>query len=179
MKKIYKVQVVIDIVIIAIAFLIYLFPQMSELSAGLVFYTLMCIYAGLELCEFFISDMKLKESLYLFIASATAAFSGFFLKEYNPNIVLSITLVVWLLMIAIIKIISFENIDKKKSNLFAIKLGALSVLIFVGLTIGIYIYFKIEKIGYMLGLMYLTYGFLELMSDFLEFLSTDTRYIKE
>lgn len=178
MKRYYAVQLVIDIVLIALGFIVYLFPHISSLNASMVFYTLMSIYAGLELCEFFIIG-TFHESLYLFFASAVCAFSGFFLKEYDVSMVLSITLVVWLLMLSIIKIISLEQIYEHKTNLFIIKLASTSAIILIGLLVSINIYYRISTIGYMLALLYLSYGFLELACDFLDYLSNDTKYLKE
>ena len=105
MKKHYLVQLIIDIVLIALGFIIYVFPHVSSLNASVVFYTLMSIYAGLELIEYFVSK-KSTESLCLFFAAGVCAFSGFFLRDYDINIVLSLTLVLWTFMVAIIKIIS-------------------------------------------------------------------------
>ena len=179
MKRYYLVQLIIDFVIIALGFIIFLFPGVSSFNANIVFYTLMSIYAGLELCEFFISLRKSKEGLYLFCASAACAFSGFFLRDYPEYGVLSLTLVVWALMVTIIKIINLENIANKKSRLFIIKLTAMSINILICLLVSVNIFFKISVIGYMLALVYISYGFIELLSDLLEYLSEDGRFLKE
>lgn len=179
MKKYYLAQLVIDFVMIILGFLIFMFPSVASLSANMVFYTMMSIYAGLELCEYFLSERKSTESLYLFIASATGAFSGFFLRNYPSNGVLSITLVVWILMVSIIKIISFEKIYKKKTNLFIIKLSAMSILILIALMVSVNIYFRISAIGYMLTFMYICYGVLEFICDGLDYLSINSSFLKE
>lgn len=178
MKRYYRVQLVIDVVLILEGLLIYMFPEVSAFNANIVFYTMMAIYAGLELCEFlFIRDFK--EPLYLFFVSAVCAFSGFFLKSYDASIVLSLTLVAWILMISIIKIASLENIYEKKSHLFTIKLGALSALILISLLVAINIYYRLSTLAYMLALLYLCYGFLEFGMDFLDYLSDDIEFLKE
>lgn len=179
MKRYYLVQLMIDVVIIALGFITCLFPSVSELNANMVFYTLMGIYAGLELCEYIISQRESKEGLYLFCASAACAFSGFFLRDYPEYGVLSITLIVWALMITIIKMISLENIAVKKSRLFVIKLAAMSINILVSILVCVNIFYKISSIAYMLAIVYISYGFVELISDFLEFVSEDTKYLKE
>ncbi len=178
MKKHYLVQLIIDIVLIALGFIIYVFPHVSSLNASVVFYTLMSIYAGLELIEYFVSK-KSTESLCLFFAAGVCAFSGFFLRDYDINIVLSLTLVLWTFMVAIIKIISLEKIYVKKVNLFTIKLSSTSVVVMIGLLVAINIFFRISMIGYMLALLYISYGFLEFLSDFLDYLSEDTKFLKE
>ena len=179
MKRYFFVQLMIDVVIIILGFIVCLFPSVSAFNANIVFYTMMSIYAGLELCEYIISYRKVKEGLYLFFASGTVAFSGFFLREYPDYAVLSISLIVWLLMITIIKMINLENIEHKKSRLFIIKLTAMSMNILIGLLISANIFYQTSTIGYLLALLYISYGFLELASDFLEFLSKDTKFLKE
>lgn len=178
MKKHYLAQLVIDVVLVALGLIIYIFPHASSLNASVVFYTLMSIYAGLELIEYFISDNS-QESLYLFFVAGVCAFSGFFLREYNPNIVLSLTLVFWTFCIAIVKIISLEKIYAKRVNLFTIKLTSTSIVILIGILVAINIFFRISLIGYMLALLYISYGFLEFLCDFLEYLSHDTKFLKE
>lgn len=179
MKRYYISQMVIDICLVIMGVIIYLFPSVSNLSANMVFYTMMVVYAGLELCEYVASSKKSVEGLYLFFASGVAAFSGFFLKVYPANMVLSITLVVWLLLIAIIKIIGFEKIYKKKTHLFTIKIGSLSAFLLLGILISINIYYRISTIGFMLALLYLSYGGLELFTDGLEYLSDNTKFLSE
>lgn len=179
MKKYYLAQLVIDFVMIILGFIIFMFPSVAGLSANMVFYTMMSIYAGLELCEYFLSEKSSNESLYLFIASATGAFSGFFLRNYPSNGVLSVTLIVWILMVSIIKIMGFETIYKKKTNLFIIKLSAMSILILIALMVSVNIYFRISTIGYMLTLLYMSYGVLELICDGLDYLSVNSSFLKE
>lgn len=178
MKKHYLAQLVIDVVLIVLGFILYLFPHVSSLNASVVFYTLMGIYAGLELIEYFISEDS-KESLYLFIVAAVCAFSGFFLRNYEVNAVLSITLVAFTFMVAIVKIDSLEKIYSKKTNLFIIKLTATSMFVLIGILVGINIFYRVSAIGYMLALLYLVYGFLEFIGDLLEYLSIDSKFLKE
>lgn len=178
MKRDYKVQLVIDAVLILEGLIICLFPKISSLNANMVFYTMMTIYAGLELCEFiFIKDFK--EALYLFFASSVCAFSGFFLKEYDPSVVLSLTLVVWVTMISVIKISSLEKIYEKKTNLFTIKLGSMSAVLTISLLVAINLYFRFSTLTYMLALLYLSYGILEFGMDFLDHLSENVEFLKE
>lgn len=178
MKRYYLVQLIIDVVISILGFMIYVFPHVSSVNASVVFYTLMVVYAGLELIEYLACENH-EEALYLFFAAGVSAFSGFFLKDYDVNMVLSITLVVWTLMVAIIKIISLEKIYVKKTNLFTIKLTATSIIILIGILVAVNIFFKISIIGYMLALLYISYGVLEFICDFLDFLSNDPKFLKE
>ncbi len=178
LKRHYLVQLFIDAVLVVLGFMIYLFPHVSNLNASVVFYTLMSIYAGLELIEYLVSGTS-EESLYLFFAAGVCAFSGFFLRDYDVSVVLSLTLVVWTLMVAIIKIISLEKIYAKKTNLFIIKLTSTSVVILIGILVAVNIFFRISIVAYMLALLYISYGFLEFLSDALEYASNDGKLLKE
>lgn len=178
MKKSYLVQIIIDVVIILLGLFNYIFPEITGLNPNMTFYVMLSIYAGLELCEY-IFDRTRMEPLYLFFASSVAAFSGLFLREYNPNYVLSITIAVWILVIVLIKIISLEEIFEKKTHLFQIKLTCMSVIVLVGLLVSINLYFRISTISFMLGFMYMTYGVLELSGDFLSYLSENSKFLKE
>lgn len=178
MKNSYVVQIIIDLVIILLGLFNYIFPEITGLNPNMTFYIMLSIYAGLNICEY-IFDRTRKEPLYLFLASTVGALSGYFLREYSPNYVLSITIAVWILVIALIKIISLEEIFEKKTHLFLIKLTCMSVLVLVGLLVSINLYFRISTINFMLGFMYMTYGTLEMISDFLSYLSDNSKFLKE
>jgi len=82
-------------------------------------------------------------------------------------------------MIAIIKIMSLSNIYEKKTKLFVIKLACTSAIIMIGILISINLYYRISVLVYMLVLMYMSYGFLELFTDTLDYLSNNPKYLKE
>ncbi len=170
MKKYYVVQIIIDVTIVILSIAILASPLLNELSPNSLVYTLLGVYAILELLEYLFIGYS-KESFYLSVSSFVCAFSGFFLKNYNSNIVLSITMIVWVIMLSIIKIMNFENIYKKKNRLFLIKLSCSSIIILIVLLCSINMYFKISDIKAMLMLIYLIYGVLEFSTDFLDYKS--------
>lgn len=178
MKRYYSIQIVIDMCIIVLGILINLFPHIVNIFPIMTFYLLMAFYSTLELLEYLFGG-ETKESLYLFIAAGVCAFSGFFLNNLPSRGVISITLLLWVLMITIIKIINLENILKTKPKLFIIKISWVSFFITMGLLISINIYFNISIISYMLGTIFLSYGLIELFMDILDYLSDDINFKKE
>lgn len=178
MKNTYIVQLIIDAVVIMLGLCLYVFPGVTDLGPNAIFGLTMGIYAGLLLCEY-ILDHSRKEPLYLFIAAAISSFAGYFLKNYDANYVLPTTILVWIIIFAIIKIITLEEILAKKSNLFIIKLVSMSVLVILGILISINLYFRMSDIGYVLALMYLSYGTIELFCDFLAYLSDNRKFLSE
>lgn len=178
MKRYYSIQLIIDTCIIILGLLINFFPKIVSINPTMTFYLLMAFYSVLELLEYLFGG-ETKESLYLFICAGVCAFSGCFLYDLSPDYVISITLIGWVLMIAIIKIMNLESIYKTKSRLFIIKIGSMSFLVLMGLLISINIYFNISAIGYMLGALFLSYGLVELLTDMLDYLSNDIKFKKE
>lgn len=178
MKKTYLVQLIIDAMVIAFGLILYLFPGACSLNPNAAFYITMGIYAGLELAEYIFDRTRL-EPLCMFFASGTAAFSGLVLRDYTANYVLSITIAVWILMYIIIKMMSLGEIDKRKTHLFMIRLLCMSAFTIVGIIVSMNIYFRIDAIGFMLALLYLSYGAIEIIGDFLSYLSEDVKFIKE
>lgn len=170
MKRYYKVQLAVDVSLIVLGLLIAFFPHVSRINANVVFYTAMSVYAGLELLEYLLGRES-KESLYFFVSSAVCAFSGFFLKNFSTRGVLSVTLAMWLLLISIIKIISLEGIPKDKARLFAIKLGSMSAILTTGILVCINIYFHVSETHYMLAFLYVGYGLIEGITDYIDFKS--------
>ena len=178
MKKTYVVQLIIDAVVILLGLCLYIFPDVTNLDSNTIFSLTFGIYACLELCEY-IFDNTRKEPLFIFFAGSVAAFSSFFLKNYDANYVIPTTIIVWIIAYAIIKIISLEEIGARKSNLFVIKLVSMSMLVILGILVSINMYFRMSTIGYSLALMYLSYGAIEAFCDFLSYLSEDGKFLKE
>ena len=178
MKNTYVVQLIVDIVVIFLGLCLYIFPDITDIGPNAMFGLTMGVYAGLELCEY-ILDHSRKEPLYLFIAAGVSSFAGYFLKSYDANFVLPITILVWIIIFAIVKIISLEEILAKKSNLFIIKLISASVLVILGILISINLFYKITEISYVLALMFLSYGTIELFCDFLSYLSENRKFLSE
>ena len=178
MKKTYVVQLIIDAVVTFLGLCLYIFPNVADLGPHEIFSLTMGIYAGLELCEY-IFDHSRKEPLFIFIAAAVASFASYFLRAYDANYVIPITVVVWIIFYAIIKMISLGEIKAKKSNLFIIRLVSMSMLIILGILVSINIFYRISSIGYVLALMFLSYGAIEAFCDFLTYLSEDGKFLKE
>lgn len=178
MKKTYLVQLVIDAALMLLGLCLFIFQAAADFSPNAVFALTFGIYAGLELCEY-IFDNTRKEPLYIFIAAGVCAFSGYFLRSYDASYVISLTIAVWIIFFAIIKVISLEEILAKKSHLFIIKLVSMCMLILLGILVCIIIYFHINNIGYVLALMYLSYGAIEAFCDFLSYLSENSSFLKE
>ena len=178
MKKTYAVQLIIDFIVILLGLYLYIFSDISNLNTNIIFSLTMCIYAGLELFEY-ILDHTRKEPLYIFFAAGLAAFATYFLREYDANYVVPITILVWIITYAIIKIISLEEISVRKSNLFIIKLVSMSMLVILGVLVSISMFYKISALTYALALMYLSYGVIEAFCDFLSFLSENSKFLKE
>ncbi len=178
MNRYLKAQIIIDAIILLLGVSLNLLPHATSINATRVFYILMSIYSILELIEFAF-NRKIGESFWLFAASSVCAFSGFFLEAYQQNIVLSITLIVWLLTITIIKIMNLKNIYKDYNRLFIIKLAGLSIILTIGVLATINIYFRISVAVYMLSLIYMVYGFFEGLSDICDFFSRNEKVLKE
>lgn len=178
MKKSYIIQIVIDIILIFLGMINYLFPTVINLNVNIIFFIEIAIYSVLNILEY-VLDKTRKEPLYLFTISAVAAISSLFLRNFDSNYVLSITLVVWLIMLSIIKINSLEEIYKKYANLFIIKLTAMSVFVLIGILVSINLYYRISTISYMLAFLFISYGFLEFISDFSTYLSKNNKFLKE
>lgn len=177
LKRYYRLQIVIDMSIVVLGLFLLFFPEVTKQGANVVLFILMAIYAGLELLEYLIGG-HIEESFYLFVSSAVCAFSGFFLRNYNSSRVISASLLIWAIMIVIIKIINFKKIYTKK-NLFTIKLAFLSTFTMMSLLVTTNVYFKISEINCMFATIILSYGFTEIASDMLEYLSDDIKFLKE
>ena len=88
--------------------LIILSPATDYAPITMLYLTFM-IYSLIKILEYFLTKPKDDyEELYTTIVCAIAAFSGFKYIDYNPPMVLSLTLAVWVCAMAIIKLIKID-----------------------------------------------------------------------
>lgn len=160
------------LLIFGIALLI--FPRFGINNPINIMYIAFAVYALVKLIEYFLtkngSDF---ENLYSSIASAIAALSGFRFASYeNIPLVLSLTLITWIFIMAIIKLIKLDYYHDRENGMVYVNLVTFTLFILIGILTSINLYFEQTVQSLMLGFFFLINGVLSLAENAIRILVT-------
>lgn len=169
---------IIDLSIIILGLINYVFPKIVGQNPVTYFYVEILLFSLLNLDEYLIIK-KSKEPIYIFGAGLITILSACLLKFMSNNSVLAIGVILLTILLAFIKLVNLNAIFKNKTHMFIAKLTEVSILILYGILISVNLYFNISIIPYMMAFLISGYGMLELFYDGIEFLSKNANFLKE
>ena len=168
-----KINLICSAILLLVGLAMFILPWIKILDPVKILYVVYSIYALVKLVEYFLtrngSDL---ENLYTAIASALAAISGFIFINYEPIIVLSMTLASWVAVMSIIKLIKLDYYHDRENGMLYVNLITFSLFILLGLLTSINLYFN-ETVQYiMLAFFFVVNGLLMLAENGIRILVT-------
>lgn len=168
-----KVNLICSAILLLVGLAMFILPWVKILDPVKILYVVFSIYALVKLVEYFLtrngSDL---ENLYTAIASALAAISGFRFINYEPTMVLSMTLASWVAVMAIIKLIKLDYYHDRENGMLYVNLITFSLFILLGLLTSVNLYFN-ETVQYiMLAFFFVVNGLLMLAENGIRILVT-------
>lgn len=168
-----KINLICSAILLLVGLAMFILPWIKILDPVKILYIVFSIYALVKLVEYFLtrngSDL---ENLYTAIASALAAISGFRFINYEPTMVLSMTLASWVAVMAIIKLIKLDYYHDRENGMLYVNLITFSLFILLGLLTSINLYFN-ETVQYiMLAFFFVVNGLLMLAENGIRILVT-------
>lgn len=168
-----KINLICSAILLLVGLALFILPWIKILDPVKILYVVFSIYALVKLVEYFLtrngSDL---ENLYTAIASALAAISGFRFINYEPTMVLSMTLASWVAVMAIIKLIKLDYYHDRENGMLYVNLITFSLFILLGLLTSINLYFN-ETVQYiMLAFFFVVNGLLMLAENGIRILVT-------
>ena len=104
-----KINLIISGVILFLGLMLIILSPATDYAPITMLYLTFMVYSLIKILEYFLTKPKDDyEELYTTIVCAIAAFSGFKYIDYNPPMVLSLTLAVWVCAMSIIKLIKID-----------------------------------------------------------------------
>lgn len=168
-----KVNLICSAILLFVGLLMFILPWINIIEPVKVLYIVFSIYALVKLIEYFLtrngSDL---ENLYTAIASALAAISGFRFINYDPPMVLSMTLASWVAIMAIIKLIKLDYYHDRENGMLYVNLITFSLFILLGLLTSINLYFNATVQYVMLAFFFTVNGLLMLAENGIRILVT-------
>ena len=162
---------------IAIGFLIFimgiflLFTFNSPLdNNNQILFMVMVLIAMLKFIQYIFTrdlDKRNYEPLLWAISCVLAACSAVSFNDFNSNYVVTITLLSWVGVTSIIKLISIDKMMSKNDETWKIKLIDIILFIVTGLVTCLNLYFKVNDQVIILGFYFCLLGIIELFYPFI------------
>ena len=131
-----------------------------------IFYVVMLLYFGAEFTNYLLTrKITGMNSLYVSLASLIASVSGLKYMNEPSNMVLSITLAGWMVIMIIIKLIRVEDLRKELNNSVFINIFSMSLFILLGFLVVTNLYNGISNECFILGFFFTANGVLNLIEN--------------
>lgn len=164
-KNIILIITSIFILFLGISFFLSNYVKYFESSE--IFYVVMLLYFGAEFTNYLLTrKIRGMHSLYVSLACIIAAFSGLRYLSEPSNMVISFTLIGWIVMMVIIKLIKIEDLRNKNNYSVFINIFAMSLFILLGFLVVTNIYKGISNTNLMLGFYFTVNGILNILETF-------------
>jgi uncharacterized membrane protein HdeD (DUF308 family) len=150
-------------ILIVLGILLIIFPWFYEEQPAKLLYVLFAIYGGNKIIEYILTRNGTDhENLYTAIACILASVSGFKFGGYtNQPMVLSITLMSWVGIMSIIKLIKLDYYHDRENGMFYVNLITFSLFLLLGLLTSINLYFSETVQTLMMGFFFTVNGILQ------------------
>ena len=124
-----------------------------------IFYVAMLLYFGLEFTNYLLTKkITGMDSLYKSLAALIASVSGLLYMDKTTNLVVGYTLVGWLVIMLVIKLIKIEDLRNKLNNGVFINIFTMSLFILLGFLVSTNIFMGITNIPLLLGFFFIANG---------------------
>lgn len=129
-----------------------------------IFYVVMLLYFGAEFTNYLLTrKITGMHSLYIALTCLIASVSGLKYMNEPSNMVLSITLAGWMVIMIVIKLIRIEDLRSKLNNSVFINIFSMSLFILLGFLVVTNLYMNISNECLMLGFFFTANGILNLI----------------
>lgn len=156
-------------IILLMGAILLVYPSSAVDNVNTLFYTIMYIYAMITFCEYFITKEEGDyEKLFTALACTLAGTSGIIFNLESTPMVLSLTLIGWVSIMAIIKLIKVDYLMDRNNKMWNVKIILFGAFILIGILTSINLYYEITTQTLMLGFFFLVSGLLELSYPLIE-----------
>ena len=131
-----------------------------------IFYVVMLLFFGAEFANYLLTrKITGMHSLYIALTCLIASVSGLKYMNESSNMVLSITLAGWMVIMIIIKLIRIEDLRKEINNSVFINIFSMSLFILLGFLVVTNLYNGISNECFILGFFFTANGVLNLIEN--------------
>lgn len=163
MKKNYIIiQFIAFLMIFLIGASLLIFPSLGFENENYLFFMLMVSYSLISYV-LYMSIRREKDYEYLLISlvSLIAGISGVVFNNQSTKLVLSLSLIGWISMVAIIKLIKIDYYHDNDNRLWIVRTITFVLFIIIGTLTSVNLYYNIKIQSLMLGFLFIVISILE------------------
>lgn len=161
-----KTNLTVSSLLVLMGISMLIVPFLGYIEPNKLLYIVFSIYACIKIIEVIISPKTRDyEDIFTAIACALAAISGFKFANENSPMVLSITLVSWVGIMSIIKLIKLDYYHDRENGMFFVNVITFALFLLLGLLTSINLYFSETVQVLMIGFFFVINGLLNLAED--------------
>lgn len=158
-KNFINIMSSLSVVILGIFF--FLIPTISDMEPNKILFVIMLLYFGIKISEYILTrKSKDNETIWVAIANALAAAAAIQYGSVESNVLVSVSLSVWILMLTIIKLIKINEYRDEENTLMYFNIVTMSLFVLIGILSVISIYRTIISINLILGFFFIIEGIL-------------------
>lgn len=155
------INFVCSLSIVILGILFFLVPTISDMEPNKILFIVMLLYFGVKISEYILTRRsKDSETIWVAIACFLAAASAIQYGSIASNILVSVSLSVWVLILTIIKLIKINEYRDQENTLMYLNIVTMSLFILLGILSVITIYKEIVSINLVLGFFFIVEGIL-------------------
>lgn len=168
------INLVVSGILILLGLLLLIFPWFGIKDPTHLLYILFGIYGVIKLFEYFFTKAGSdREDLYTGIVCLLAMISAFLFSSYNQALVLGITLVSWVAVMALIKLIKLDFYHDRHHKMFYVNLTTFLVFLIIGVLTSINLYFDLTVQTLVLGYFFVINGLINLAEDSMRIINSE------
>lgn len=158
------ILIITSILILFLGISFFLTDYVTFFKSSEIFYVIMLLYFGLEFTNYLLTKkITGMHSLYVSLACIIASVSGLRYINEASNMVISFTLIGWMIIMLIIKLIRIEDLRNNNNYSVFINIFTMSIFILLGFLTITNIYKEMSNINLMLGFFFTVNGILNLV----------------
>lgn len=164
MSKNYKktkniINIISSFSVILLGCLFFIVPRISDMEPNKILFISMLLYFGIKISEYILTrKSRDSECIWVAIASFLAATAALEYGEYASNIIVSISLSVWILILTIVKLIKINEYRDKENNLMFLNIITMSLFLLSGILSVVTIYRELISINITLAFFLIAEG---------------------
>ena len=160
------VVIITSILTLLLGFSFFFDKYITFVDGCEIFYVVMLLYFGLEFTNYLLTrKVTGMDSLYKSLACIIASVSGLTYINEPSNMVIGITLIGWLVIMLIIKLIKIEDLRNKLNYGIFINIFTMSLFILLGFLVTTNIFIGITNQPLILGFFFTANGILNLIEN--------------
>ena len=167
------INFICSFLVFLLGMLFFIIPSVGSMETNKILFIVMLSYFGIKICEYILTrKSKDNEAIWIAIACILGAAGAVEYVELDSNLLVSVSLGTWVLILTIIKLIKINEYRDEENALMYLNIVSMSLFVLTGVMSIVSIYNNVINTNMVMGFFFLTNGILTIFE-------TSIRIVKE